>query len=405
MPDERPHLLILEPDPRGHATEWIGHIAAAVGDTFAVTFALAPELAASLSTAAAERNVRFVALAPREQAMCLHRSLVVSACARWRIMRRYMKRVGATHGFFLSIDHLSLPLALRLSAGHGRISGFLFRPSVHYGGFESRPARFRERLRDWRKDLLYRGMLRNPTLDTVLTLDPYFPDFARRRYRGGDKVAFVPDPVSPAAMARRSDGAPDARRARLLLFGEITARKGVFTLFDALARLPAGIAQSLHVEIAGRHDPAIRSEIARAAGAALRGRPELRLRIEDRRLPDAELAARVGDSDVILAPYQRFVGSSGVLLWAAATGVPVICQDYGLLGRLVQDHALGIAVDTSDSAALAGAIERALRYGPDRLFDRRRAAAFARGCAAQRFGEAVLSCAARDRPAIAAQGK
>ncbi|HEX9837650.1 MAG TPA: glycosyltransferase, partial [Alphaproteobacteria bacterium] len=378
---------------------------AASGDSVEVTFALAPGLAESLSAATAKRNVRFVALAPREQAMCLHRVLVVSAFARWRIMRRYMKRVRATHGFFLSIDHLSLPLALRLSAGRGRVSGLLFRPSVHYGGFESRPARFRERLRDWRKDLLYRGMLRNPALDCVLTLDPYFPDFARRRYRGGDKVAFVPDPVSPAATARRSAGAPGPRRARLLLFGEITARKGVLTLLDALARLPAGIAQSLRIDIAGRQDPAIRNDIARAAGAALRGRPELRLRIEDRRLPDAELAARVGDSDVILAPYQRFVGSSGVLVWAAATGVPVICQDYGLLGRLVQDHALGIAVDTSDSAALAGAIERVLRYGPDRLFDCRRAAAFARGCAAQRFGEAVLSCAARDRPAIAAQGK
>ena len=54
----------------------------------------------------------------------------------------------------------------------------------------------------------------------------------------------------------------------------------------------------------------------------------------------------------------RFCRVQRVLLWAAGAEKPVIAPNYGLLGALVNKYALGEALDTTDSGALAEAMER-----------------------------------------------
>lgn len=54
----------------------------------------------------------------------------------------------------------------------------------------------------------------------------------------------------------------------------------------------------------------------------------------------------------------RFVGSSGVLLWAARAGRPVLAQEFGLIGRLTRDHRLGTVAHSSGPVRLADEIER-----------------------------------------------
>jgi glycosyltransferase involved in cell wall biosynthesis len=115
------------------------------------------------------------------------------------------------------------------------------------------------------------------------------------------------------------------------------------------------------------------------------------LHIEDRWLASGEIAALVEQSDVVLAPYQRFVGSSGVLLWAARAGKCVLAQDYGLVGRLVADHHLGLAVDTSDVRALARALATIVHQGPERFIDTQSASAFAAAHTARSFATSVFA--------------
>ena len=105
--------------------------------------------------------------------------------------------------------------------------------------------------------------------------------------------------------------------------------------------LPTHIGRRTALLLAGRIDPMIHGAIRERCSTLAREQPELWLRIEDRWLNRAELAVLVERSDVVPAPYQRFVGSSGVLMWAARAGRPVLAQEYGLVGRLTQDHHLG----------------------------------------------------------------
>jgi glycosyltransferase involved in cell wall biosynthesis len=393
-------VLILEPDAEGHAQEWLQHLVefvAADATAAAISVLAPPALCAALSRSmpvVADGRIRFIALKPRELRLCTHRSLSIAAFARWWTMRRYLSRTGADSGFFLSLDLLCLPLALGLRATGKPIAGVLFRPSVHYRTLGKYQPSSAERMRDLRKDLLYRLTLRNPCVRAVLSLDPFFPAHAESHYNHGIKVRALPEP--PIMVQSDGDAAPaidfaPPGRVGLLLFGYLTERKGPLEVLDALRLLPTHISKRTALLLAGRIDPAIHSAIKERCATLARERPELWVGIEDRWLSRAELEVLVARSDVVLAPYQRFVGSSGVLLWAARAGRPVLAQEFGLVGRLTRDHRLGAVADSSDPARLAHEIERMIVHGPQNFIDVSSAKTFALSCTPYRFASTLLS--------------
>lgn len=407
MPSAPAHegsILVLEPDSEGHSQEWLGHLIdfAAAEDAPRIEIVASSALCEALRPAIANgphRRISLSPLSPAEHRYCTHPRLAVSGFARWWVMRRYLRRSGARMGFFLSIDHLSLPLAFGLGAGGARLSGILFRPSVHYAVLGSYHPTKAERVRDLRKALLYRLMLRNPALHSILSLDPYFPGYAMSHYVNGEKVRALPDPAHAASGAacdtnRFADYVPEGRIG-FLLFGYLARRKGPLELLDALQRLRPQTAARVAVMLAGRVAPDIRAELEAQCQTLSRMQPSLWLRLADRRLDSAEIDSLIDKSDVVLAPYQRFVGSSGVLLWAARAGRPVLTQEFGLIGRLTRDHGLGLATDSSDPACLAFAIEQMIENGTQALFDPAGAQRFVASRTPQHFASMVLS-GARD---------
>jgi glycosyltransferase involved in cell wall biosynthesis len=92
---------------------------------------------------------------------------------------------------------------------------------------------------------------------------------------------------------------------------------------------------------------------------------------------------------VVLAPYQRHVGMSGILLLAAAAGTPVLSSNYGLMGALVRRHQLGITVDSTSIADIANGLQYCLTQSPATLCDRQRMHAFAQQNQAARYAEVI----------------
>ena len=362
-------LLIFEPDSDGHQQEWLLHLLrfAQKDNRCAPCFLVSPSLAEALRAEAVWLSHEILTLGPRELALCRSRFLAISGFARWFVMRRYLKRVSGDIGLFLFLDHLTLPFGLGLGLGDRRAIGILFRPSVHYGSLGPYVPTWRERLRDARKALLYRLMLSNRALQAVLSLDPYFPAYASERYRGGDKVLPLVDPVNldgdgAGPTASWLEAVP-SRRTLFVLFGYLTERKGVLTLLDALRELPQEDALRIGVLFAGRIAPEIAAAFDEKFRRLSQVQPLLWLGCENRRLAEGEIDQLLGRADVVLAPYHRFVGSSGILLWAARAGKPVLTQNLGLIGRLVRDFHLGLVADVESERGLLTAIRQVVHEG------------------------------------------
>jgi len=396
-PASATRVLVFEPEANGHQQEWLEHLVAHAArrrDLEKLWIVAPSALCRTLRPAAAGARVQLLPMTASEERRCQHANIAVGGLWRWWTMRRYLRQTDAEAGHFLQLDHLTLPLALGLRLAGRPIGGILFRPSVHYEDIGPYRPSWRERLRDRRKDVLYRLMLRNPALQSVLSLDPHFPRHAETHYRHARKVRRLRDPAHPLNLPIAEDTAitadVPANRVLFSLFGYLTERKGVLVLLEALRLLPPMRRARLAVIIAGRTDPALRDAATRLHDRLARECPELWLHYTDRRLSDGELTDLVIGSDVVLAPYQRFVGSSGVLLWAAQAGRPLLTQEIGLMGRLVRDHGLGLTADVSDPAMLAAAIDTMIARGADAFFDPVAARVFADQCTPDVFADTVI---------------
>lgn len=403
--------LVFEPEGNGHQQEWLEHLVAQATQRpdLERLYIVAPAaLCNALPARPVGDRVQFLPMTVREERRCQNPNIAVGGLWRWWTMRQYLIRTGAEAGHFLQLDHLSLPLALGLRLAGRPVGGVLFRPSVHYRELGPYRVSWRERIRDLRKDVLYRLMLRNPALCSVLSLDPHFPQYAEAHYRQANKIRRLRDPAHPLSAPTAddhalTDGVPP-NRVLFSLFGYLTARKGVVVLLEALRHLPPLRRARVAVIVAGRTDPGLRATVDRMHQQLSRDCPELWLRFVDRRLTDGELSELVAGSDVVLAPYQRFVGSSGVLLWAAQAGRPVLTQDIGLMGRLTRDHGLGLTADMTDPAALASAMDAMIGHGPATYFDPVAAQIFADYSTPCSFADTVLDsitgATARTRVAV-----
>ncbi|MFQ5746584.1 MAG: glycosyltransferase [Gemmatimonadota bacterium] len=394
-------LLLLEPELGGHQADHLRHLVsfftarrpvAALDLVVAPGFAdaIEPHFRALLDDTP---DVSVLPLARAEADAWMDPWLWRRSLRRWAIMRRWMGRLGPDHVHVLHLDQIQAPLAARRPVPGGTtLSGVLFRPSVHYDRFAGAPRpRPAERLRDARKRLLLRGALGHPALVRVFSLDPFFPDYAREAWGTGDRVAPLPDPV----LFARAGGGPAETpfppgRTGFLVFGLLQRRKGVLEALEAAARLDGPTARRVALLFGGRLEDGIRDEfLARLEEVRARA-PDVWIELLDRRLPARELAALLAASDVVLAPYRRFVGSSGVLHAAAGAGKPVITQDYGLLGESTRRHGLGLAVDTTDPEAIAAAMRACVERGPAEIGSPEGRARYAEGKTPERFAEAVF---------------
>ncbi|HEV8357460.1 MAG TPA: glycosyltransferase [Gemmatimonadales bacterium] len=312
-------------------------------------------------------------------------------------MNRYLRKLAVCHWHYLSLDHMQLPLALGFKVVPGvTVSGLLFRPSGHYGALGGPRSGIRERVRDVRKRWAYDRMLRHRAMAAVFTLDPLFPGFAAAHFRAGWKVRAVPDPApvddvsAGAARGRDQVGSIPEGRVCFLLFGALSERKGVLQTLEAMTRLEPAVLERIALVFAGQVDRGIRAAFCDRLRWVRATRPEAWIDVRDRFIEEDELAALVARSDVVLAPYQRFVGSSGVLVWAATARRPTITQDYGLVGALTRQYGLGYVVDTRNPEAIAEAMAKAARDPQRRLQNETAVQAFLAGRTPQAFAESIF---------------
>jgi glycosyltransferase involved in cell wall biosynthesis len=344
-----------------------------------------------------------VELTPRAQAHLVplpvrssgssRQSLLATDRLHGRIAAEYASRLRADELLFMYFDHAQTSLARGLRfAWPLRISGIYFRPTFHYRALGMGGSRG-ERIAAHRKRLVLAAALRNPHVRTVFSLDPFAVEHVAARTRHVEAV-HLPEPLqvprpgpvrAPPVLAR-----VEAGRRRLLLFGSLDDRKGIRPVLAALARLPESMQSRLALVLAGRIVGRERDVLLRRI-CEFRESTRVQVHVDDRLLEEEEIQPLIEASDLVLLTYDRHVGSSGVLIRAAAAGVPVLSTDYGLLGAQVVRHRLGTTVDATSAEAISSKIAAWLESPAAISLEADSARAFASANTVEAFAETIFS--------------
>jgi glycosyltransferase involved in cell wall biosynthesis len=169
----------------------------------------------------------------------------------------------------------------------------------------------------------------------------------------GKSVRVVPLPV-PEVFFESASGARDGKK--ILLFGVIRPYKGLDVLLRAMALLIAKVQCSLL--IAGEFYEPKAKYLQLIADYKL----EKHVRLDQRYIPNEEIAGLFRDADVLVLPYLSAT-QSGVARMALATGLPMIASRVGGLSEVVTENVNGLLVPPGKPEALADALTRYFKDG------------------------------------------
>jgi glycosyltransferase involved in cell wall biosynthesis len=213
-------------------------------------------------------------------------------------------------------------------------------------------------------------------------------------------VAYLPDPVRIMACSPertqilRTELRIGPERKVLLLFGDFRGReslerKGVAQTLAAVRALPEDTARQCCLLFAGQMSEETTAWVEREFAMIQRTQP-VECRLINRYIAEEEVQAIFHLADLVMIPYQRHVGMSGVLVRAAAAEVPVLASDYGLVGALVPQHRLGWVIDGGRSSAFAEMLTAFFRQGLPPTFDIASAQHFAESHSGDKFSSVLL---------------
>lgn len=284
----------------------------------------------------------------------------------WRLYCHYAKLLQASHSLLMYLDTSEIPLSL----GKGSpcpFSGIYFRPTFHYDSFQDRAASKKEKLQHLRERFTLSRILANPQLKNLFCLDPFAIKHLNQ-FKTQARVQHLPDPVEIDPSNLDSSGLKqqlkiESGRKVFLLFGALDERKGVAQLLEAIAELPTQLCQKICLLIVGGTHKTIQDDIQRKL-EPIRATKPVQIIEKYEFIPEPEVSNYFQLTDVVLAPYQRHVGMSGILLLAAAAGKPVLSSNYGLMGEMVRRYELGIGVDSTLPQEIADGLTECLRRSP-----------------------------------------
>ena len=263
-------------------------------------------------------------------------------------------------------DHVYVLYADGLAqiSGMARLIGRAHRrEQVEYEGILMR-GRFAYPRRSWRDAFVGRAWLAATSLspfDIFHFLDPIpYERIVLHAGRLSAKARLIPEPVEPPTIASRDE----ARRllslppeGRIVCCpGGLDQRKGVDRLIRAFAACQGALRPDDRLLLVGRVHESIREAIRATQDLQQSGRIILRNEF----VSDEDLHRAIAAADVVAAPYPEHIGSSGIVVRAAALERMVLASNFGWIGMVADRFGLGPTCDCRDDEAIARLLPVAL---------------------------------------------
>jgi glycosyltransferase involved in cell wall biosynthesis len=361
--------VFFEPSHQGHValhvTRMVAHLAG-LQTPYRSVFVLSEQLVTRLDAQTrrlldATPGLSLDFLDPEAVGPCISGSAMQMGRARWKLSGQHAQRHGAEHVFFFLLDTVLIgAIIARRDDPIASYSGILFRPRLHLKPIDGARS-VRERFKAFRQYPYYALALGSRRLHAMWTLDPLFPDFARRWLPEAHKVSFISEEaISDTPMAATATQRPKNARVVFLLYGVLKRRKGILNVLEACARLSSADAARIELRLMGEVVPEDRYAVRAGLEWLATASPNVIVVQADTFLLNADLIAEIAAADVVLAPYVGHVGSSGVVYNAALHGKALISCREGLIGALVDQYRLGLAVNPQNAQELHEAMTHLL---------------------------------------------
>lgn len=403
-------IMLFELDVRGHhpgyvqhlVTYWCqqelpGHLDVLVSPKFIEQHANIVDIASGCH----KKNINFVAITKEEEAVLVDGALlgdsfkgrIQRAFQEWELLSKYAVSLGTTHCLIMYLDTVLLRLGLGAKFPC-HFSSIYFRPIFHYSNFPNYIISGRERLWHWRDKVCLSRLLKNPQLQTILCLDPFVVENINH-FKSKAKAVYLPDPVQiyndsePQLEKLRKNLGIQSDRKVFLLFGVLSERKGIYQLLDAIRLLPPALCEKLSLLLIGPLELSEKEQIQSRIAEIAQSLP-IQIICSHDFISDREIQPYFQIADVILAPYQRHIGMSAILVRAAAAQTPVLSSDFGLMGEITRRYKLGLAVDSTVPSEITQGFQRFLLESPASLCDREKMKQFAEQNKAEKFASTIF---------------
>lgn len=374
-------VLIYDPRVSGHHCEYLSHLARYATKNGEVEMHLvvhpqfdhyAPEVVAQ-----ANRHPSRVTIQPlteTEYAATETDTILSRAIAGWEAIEERGRRLDIDHCVIMEMNAYQPVLGLpQVRNAPFQTSGILFFPYCRISS--DGPGRFGgvwASLERFRKYCQVRWVLSNPNVHSIFVLNDEWGAAQMNEDLERDVFCPLPDPVpsSPERSATEEEIEWSTTwwtddRMHFLLFGSLRRHKGVEEAIEAFGLLPDQAASQMALHLLGQPREELKDELPRLANALRNRQPDLTLHVEPRFLSETELDLALQHSNIVLAPYQRTEGSSGVIGHAAKHRCPIIGPNTGLIGSLIPNYDLGLTIDTTNPAALCRALQHCLKSTDD----------------------------------------
>lgn len=233
--------------------------------------------------------------------------------------------------------------------------------------------------RDIRSAIKQRLALHGLALGPWTRIHHIVPHAVQVMQHHGSRLATIarllPDPIdTPPAMtrlqARELLGLNPAHRV-VSLVGLIESRKGIRELLTAYEHAIPRLRSTDRLLLAGKATEETRMLLSTRFSELVRSERILRI---DRHLSANELWAACMASDLMTTPYPQHLYSASIVIRAAAARVPVLANEIGWMGDVVQRFQLGTTCDTNCrdtfSDRLIDALDRSPSFHPTRAAER-----------------------------------
>jgi glycosyltransferase involved in cell wall biosynthesis len=312
----------------------------------------------------------------------------------WTLLNRYATALQSTECLIMYFDTFQLSSVLRRKLPCP-FSGLYFRARFHYGEFQPNPLTWKDNVRHWQERFHISQVLRHPQLKTLFSLDGFAVKYLKQTRSHGN-IVYLPDPIqiyshedSKVQALKTSLGIEPGRMA-FLLFGVIDSRKGIHQVLEAIETLPKDLCKKLCLLLVGTLNPTEKPQI-QAKIAKLTHLLPVQVVTHDQFVIDREIQPYFQIADVVLATYQRHVGTSSILIRAAAAQKPVLSTNYGLMGEWTRHNQLGLTVDSALPSEIAKGLSQFLSETSREFFDQNKAKAFAEANSATKYASTIFN--------------